>query len=477
MAQGDVVVFIIPLLFSMLIGNQPVFAAGESESRFRPSLDQAWSAQKADDHNQAVKLFKKVYRKSDTLRAEALKGLVASLRALKRPDEAADIIKSEIERNPFSGELKLLLCETLQDQGRHQEAYGQVLLAEKILGNDPRLLLLKSQLETKLGKFAEAIQSLTAYIKLNPKDFSALLARAECYLQLGQSANASLDLHWAHELRPYEEKVLVSVTKAALSNKNYAETKEIGKKCTEIYPKNEFCHAYLGKAFFQQKDYAMAIQQFKSSLQLNPEQDDLKLPLAEALALKGDWQESYGYYRDILDRHPNDEAALRSWVDQLARKNEIELMGSVLKTFCQKSPGNIWAHIELAKLLAKVGATEEAFSTLKKLVSKNSSLNAKLYESYMLYIWGKMESSFTSLSDLKGDDENVLFNKGIVAFKLKKNEEALANWKKITKSPALAQKALSNIAFLQEERKSTELRKPAMTPSSNLNLEWSLPQL
>lgn len=485
------------------------FADSSDTERFKPLMDQAVSEQKAGNYKSAVKLFKKVYSKSEDLKREALLGLVTSLKDSKKWDDAIETLKLEIKKSPFVGEYRILFAEVYLGAEKFSDALREIDFAEKILGQDKAVLRLKSLAQQKLGKYSEAVDTLTVYLNSSSKDYGALADRAESYFQQKLYIEAYKDLQKSYEMRPFDERVISSYVRAAYFSQNHREVKKVGGECTHLFPKNFSCFEYLGKSAFHKKDFAKAAKFFDSAVSLDPNRVEIRQLLAESLAFSGNLAESDTQFEIILKQRPEFEPAMRSWAGLLGQRKKVEVLGATLRTFSKNNPNNIWCAVELSKLLWFVGDREGALDRME-VISKDSKSNfAKFYYAYFLDLSEKYEKTRSVLSEAKESVLEIEFHVALSFLKENKLPEAVQHWLKVpTESPlyfkaqvnaALAFEQQGNIEKAKEllsaltppneykknfERKLTSLatneeRKPATTSSDELTYftGWNTPQL
>lgn len=496
-------------LSHLLLVSSLAFAESSHVERFKQMMDQAVSEQKAGNHKAAIKLFKKVYSKSEDHKREALLGLIASLKDSKQWDDAVETLKLEIKKNPFVGEYRIWVAEVYLGAEKFTEALAEIDFAEKILGQDKAVLRIKSVAQQKLGKHSEAIETLTVYLGRDSKDYSALVDRADSYFQQKLYVESYKDLQKAYEMRSFDERVISSYVRSAYFNHNHREAKKVGQECTKLFPKNLLCFEYLGKSVFHKKDFVKAAKFFDLAISLDPSRVDIRQLLAESLAFSGGIAESDTQFETILKQRPEFEPALRSWAVFLEQRKKIEVLGTTLNIFSKNNPNNIWCAVELSKLLFLVGDRDGALDRMEILVKESKSSVAKFYYAYFLNLSGKHEKTRATLSEVKEPALDANFHVALSFFKENKLSEAIQHWLKVpAESPlyfkaqvnaALAFEQQSNIEKAKEllsaltppteykknfEKKLTSLatneeRKPATTSSDDLSYftSWNTPQL
>lgn len=157
-------------LSHLLLACSVALADSRDVERFKPIFDQAVAEQKAGNHKTAIKLFKKVYSKSEDFKRDSLLGLITSLKESKKWDDAIETLKLEIKKSPFVGEYRLWFAEVYLGAEKFNESLVEIDFAEKILGQEKAVLRIKSIVQQKLGRHREAVDTLTVYLSSDSKD-------------------------------------------------------------------------------------------------------------------------------------------------------------------------------------------------------------------------------------------------------------------------------------------------------------------
>ncbi|MBK9324475.1 MAG: hypothetical protein IPM97_16265 [Bdellovibrionaceae bacterium] len=458
-------------LSHLLLACSVALADSRDVERFKPILDQAVAEQKAGNHKTAIKLFKKVYSKSEDFKRDSLLGLVSSLKDSKKWDDAIETLKLEIKKSPFVGEYRIWFAEVYLGAEKFNESLVEIDFAEKILGTEKSVLRIKSIVQQKLGKHREAVDTLTVYLNGDSKDYSALADRAESYFQQKLYVEAYKDFQKAYEVRPFDERVLSSYVRSAYFSHNHREVKKVGRECTKLFPKNDSCFEYLGRSAFHKKDFPKAAKFFDSTISIDPSRVEIRQLLAESLALSGNTAESDSQFEIILKQQPEFEPAMRSWSVFLAQRKKIEVLGATLKTFNKNNPNNLWGAVELAKLLWLVGDSEGALERMEVITKESKSNFARFYSAYFFDLAGKHEKTRNLLSEAKDPALDIDFHVGLSFFKENKLAEAIQHWLKVPAESPLYFKAQVNAALAFEQQNNIEKAKEllsALTPPTEL---------
>jgi len=159
--------------------------------------------------------------------------------------------------------------------GRLQEALNGMQLALDNCKTKPEIYYKKGVLETKLGMWAEALETYEALEKVHP-DF--------CH------TNFNLSLVYLH---------LKDLTNSIRS----------GEKEVQLYP--DFVEQYylLGKAYYLNNSYDEAEAYFDKYLQQNPKSASAHSYLGNISAFRRDWENAILHYKEILNMDPHNSQA------------------------------------------------------------------------------------------------------------------------------------------------------------------------
>ncbi|MBX3034496.1 MAG: tetratricopeptide repeat protein [Bdellovibrionaceae bacterium] len=418
------------LLFVFLFASPGTFAEPVAD-RYQSLFEQAQSEQAAGNTKGAVKLYRRVYSKSVALKQLAFSKLIENLKSQKEWDEAIDLLKEEISENPFKMDNRISLCQVLFSAGKYKDALIEVAYAEKIVVDDPAILRIKGYSLQNIGNHADAIIAFTALLEKAPKSYDILTARAHSFVETGSPQLGFDDLQKALTLRPFDEEILSSLARVSVILSKHKEAKRVGQICVEQYPDNISCHESLGQAFMATKDYSKSIEHFEEAVRIDPRQIKDRLQLATALALDGKPQKSDSEFTHIFKIDQSYEDAMRAWVAFLSQRKDIEMLGSQLRSFSSACPANLWANVELAKLLINIGATNEALSRLKVTAKKSGSDLAWLHYAQFLDQAGQYSDALDAVGDIKDGKLAKDYYSGNLLYKQQKFEKAISKWSKV----------------------------------------------
>lgn len=431
------------------------------------------------DFNSAIKIYRKVYAKSQLFRPAALDKLVLIYKESKNIEAALDLVKEDIADYPFNIKSRIYLVNLLEQKGDLLSALDEIKRAEKISVADENILDLKYKIYKKLSNDIEAIATLDELIKIRPTNANALLARAQTYYNLAKFKKAFRDLQKAYTLRPYDELILTEYVKTSLNTKNYWIVDNLGKKCLLHFPTNVSCLVSIGQMHFDKKSYNQAVTYFSKALAIDQSNVDNRILFAESLSLDRKNSESYAEYRKILSLIPDSVKTMKSWFAQLSRIKDFQTLGNSLKSFCEDNPDSIWAAYEYAKLLLRVDAKKQAADVAQRM---NKSVNSEIsmtYYAYVLYLTGEYQKSIEVLEDISEPKFKNSFNLGIASYKAGHEKDAEKYWKQNLSDDQVSSFARLNLSLLDKKNNKFDKVKELRGPSSEdqFYLNWELPEL
>lgn len=438
-------------MFLSYIGS-PVLAQAGNEDRYRPILEQASDEYKLGNYKAAAKTFKKVYSKSPELKKPAFAGLIETLRSNKQWDEAIDVLKSEIQTSPFVSDYRIWLSEIYYSAGNYPAALHELAFAEKITGPNESVLKIRYQTQQKLGQHQEAIATITQYLEKQPKSYEALAARSSSYFELNLPGKAYADLQEGYKLRPFDEHIISNLTKVAYVLGRHGDVKIHGQKCMDQFPKNILCYESLGKSAFKIGDYPRAIRHFETVLTLNPNSLENRQALAESLAQNGNHAESDSHYTQILKMNPSYLPAMKSWAQNLNKRKNVAVLGERLLDFSSRRPEDLWAAVELSRLLHLVGNNDQAVATMKNIAKTSDSDTARIYYAKTLYDVGQYNEAAKAINEIKDETYEKTYHLGLISLKDKKLIEAIDQWQKVGSSSPLYFQAQFNTVLAYEQQ-------------------------
>lgn len=440
-----------------------VYANSETQDKYRSQLDLARQEYSSGKVKSAVKIYRKIYSKSQLYKNDAMESLLSIFREMKDLDSAIELASENLSENPFNLTNRLNLVELFIENNEYQKALNEVKKAEILSVKNEKVLEAKYRIYKKMSQDELAVLTLNELVKINPKNYSALHARAQSYYNLGKYADAFEDLQKSYSIRPFDEEIMADYVKTALKTKNFWIVEKLGNKCHLQYPENFSCNVSVGKMYFEKKSFHLATKFFQKAKKIDQLNVENRILLAESLSLNGKHAEGDEEYSKIISIWPASEAIMRSWYAQLVKNKNYQTLGLVLKDFCAKNPGSIWASFEYSKLLLSLDEKKHASEVSIKLSKNNTSEISKLYSAYIFFLADNYEESADVLKSIADSNLNTSFYMGIISYKKGDEKTAEKYWLQNISKKQDSYYARLNLASIYERTKRTDKAKAILS--------------
>lgn len=159
--------------------------------------------------------------------------------------------------------------QNLQDEGKYKEAVEYFTKYLKIFPNDEKAYNFRGLAYENKKDYKSAIKDFTSAIKLNPKYTAAMANRGECYFKSGENEKAIKDFTSVIKLEPENFSVSYALGLIHANEENWNDAITYFTKVIEKSP--DYLEAYLnrGLAYYSKSDYEMAIIDWKKCIKLD----------------------------------------------------------------------------------------------------------------------------------------------------------------------------------------------------------------
>ncbi|TDJ32713.1 MAG: tetratricopeptide repeat protein [Gammaproteobacteria bacterium] len=234
---------------------------------------------------------------------DAMQLLGTAQRLQGRPDEALQVLKSVVKREPdfarAAQELGLTYA-TLGDTGR------AIRTLRKAVQLQPKLAGAWKALGDLLAGEGDEVGSRKAYQRhLEHSVNDPLLVSAANYLYEGRLANAE------HLLRPYLKKHPTDVSAIRLlaaTGMRLGQFEDAGnllERCLELAPDFRYARSNYAYVLFKRTKYAQALDELDKLLQAEPDNPNYMVLKSSVLVRIGEFQAALDAYENVLSRYPN----------------------------------------------------------------------------------------------------------------------------------------------------------------------------
>jgi tetratricopeptide (TPR) repeat protein len=248
-------------------------------------------------------------------------------------DSARDAFEAVLRSSPTDPQARkgevdatVALAVGARRQGKLDEALLELLRAQKLVPDDPTLLLDLGLLEDEMQLYRDADKTLTVAIKLRPDDSRIIYALAR----------VKLDLQQLPEAETYMRAYL------------------------KVRPEDASAHYGLGRVLQMAQRGQDAEQEFRRSIELQPIQTESYYQLGEIELKSGNFEHSLSYFSTVLARNPRHGGALTGAGEAEYRQKRYQQAADYLKRAVVDAPGYQPAHYYYGLTLARLGQKEDS---------------------------------------------------------------------------------------------------------------------
>lgn len=252
------------------------------------------------------------------------------------------------------------LCEF--NIGEYPQALQDLELADSLgAANQPQnaqiIYYHEALLLTRLGRFEESLGKLTLLVKQGANDHVS--DNQDLVIALGL-AGLRLNL-FPEDVKPDQMALLSSVGRAAvlLINQDYDGGRQAFRGILAQYPSTPNIHYLYGYLLFATKP-DQAVEQFQEELAVSPHSASAHAMRAWALELQGDYAESLDDAAKAAAEDPSLPMGQLVYGRALVETGDVSNGLPHLENVLRMEPGNLEAHLTLAKTYSKLGRSEDA---------------------------------------------------------------------------------------------------------------------
>ncbi len=174
-----------------------------------------------------------------------------------------------------------------------------------------RLYHLRGSAQYRLGKYSEAVNDLTAAIRINQSDWVDYSELGFCYFNLNRLDEAVQSLQKAASMKPGEAVVTEYIGKVyfkkgvdALKSKQYAQAVDALLKAKEYNSTDGYISANLGEAYIFQKRFPEAEKALAQALAVLPKSADVYMRMGLAFEMQKKWDLALNAYKTANQINP-----------------------------------------------------------------------------------------------------------------------------------------------------------------------------
>jgi tetratricopeptide (TPR) repeat protein len=207
---------------------------------------------------------------------------------------------------------------------------------------------------TAFGRFAQALQSFTLVLRVQPEEIEAGLGSAAVYLRLGQGEQALAVLQKLYELHPNNANLCWRIGKLYATQNSIVQATRFFERASTLDSEDWRSHLELGQIFLRQGRHEQATTRFQRAQQIKSDCAAALVGLAECCKELYRFEAAISYYQQAVQVDPRDYKALCQMgslciqlggldmgIDTLLRAldlndQDVEIQSSLAKAYQQK---------------------------------------------------------------------------------------------------------------------------------------------
>jgi tetratricopeptide (TPR) repeat protein len=294
----------------------------------------------------------------------------------------------------------------------------------------------------------------TAWKSWTGEDYKAGLEFAwlagRLYDQLGDSYNAQKYLDKVAKAQPTNVEVWNMLARSYDKQRDYSSAVTAFRKVTELAPQNAEAFFGLGRVLVRTQKSAEAVAALEKAVALDPANTEAYLYIANAYEDSREFQKAGDAYEKYLAGNPpNAWSAYQRLGMSRINANQFEQAAAALAEAAKAQPQDQTILYNLAQAYQKSGKIDKAEETYVSLAGI-SPKDAPNWYSYILDMyskasnWPKAIDAAKKIAELKPNDDQAIYNVGLIYQQLQKYPEAIEQYKK-----TVAIKPTNDLAWFQ----------------------------
>lgn len=342
--------------------------------------------------------------------------------------------------------------------GRRPEAMKTI---EAVLKDDPKnnsALSMRATLELDSGdpaKTREAVTDLLALLNRDPKNPVLHLNLARAYMSRREFPAAKLEFQEAAKLRPRFLAAQIGMAQVSLALREFSKAVESADAALQTDPTSLMAMTLKANAQINAGDVLQARIDLQKHISDYPDSPDLQFQLALVNYAEHKYPEAERIFRKLLEKYPNDPRLNYATADVLMNTGRGKQALELLQDQLRKAPANQSLRFAVAATALRTGDLNLADSEYRKLIEtqpKNFELYMRLGET--LRQEGKVQPAIEMLrrgQALAPGNEMANLQLGMTYESAGMRREALPFYENVIKTNDHNPVALNNLAFLLAE--------------------------
>lgn len=279
--------------------------------------------------------------------------------------------KMELAVKPFTPKSQvmyfILAAELAGQRGQYEIALDHYLQAARLSG-DPRIAERATQVALFLKKSMEALDAVTLWIKLEPRNPAARRIAALLDLKQGRRDEALAQLQVLLRLPdPELENTLIELVKVLSNEVPKEDALAVAEALRKEFPRMaelDFAYALLAANL---GEYQLALQRIEEALLLHPDWNRARLLQAQVMSQMGDSAAAGEVLQKALQRDPENSRLRLIYSQLLIKSGNVRGAQRELERILVREPDNQDARFGLALTLIDLGRLDAARREFSKL--------------------------------------------------------------------------------------------------------------
>jgi len=204
-----------------------------------------------------------------------------------RWDEAADMARHALERDPRNAFAMLVRANANRERGRYRDALDGYRAYLEIVPMSADAHHRMAICHARLGNVEGALKETDAALAIDSRFADAHDLRGGLLAERGQTDEAVRALRTAVDIDPENAAYRIGLARVLTSGRRLDEAGDQLRRALQLQPENPDGHAGLGGLLAARGRADAAVEEFERSLRIRPDADDVRLDLARALEAAG----------------------------------------------------------------------------------------------------------------------------------------------------------------------------------------------
>lgn len=339
-------------------------------------------------------------------------------------DQAVSYLEDFVNRNPASGNVKMLLAGFYRDVGQEEEARPYLLslfednsieLSSKLIVLGAYNAELNNNKAKKISDPSKESFAVSLYEKLKtayPGDPGVHVIGGDLFLCTGKDREAQAEYLKAVESGAVDFEVYENLLFLDIRLEQWDQATRHAEEALEIFPNQSMIHYFNGFANLRKRRYDEAIGAFEQAKRLSGSNpgltSEINSQLGEAYNAKKDYTRSDKAYEEALAFNPNSATVLNNYSYYLAlRKENLEKAEKMSATLIKNHPENPTFLDTYAWVLFIREKYKEAKKIMERAISTGKA-TATHFEHYgdILYKLGDIDGAVRQWEKARGLNAN-----------------------------------------------------------------------